>query len=246
MWFLIHESIHRNLHSSAKLNEYGGRILGIMFGASFHILSFGHLMHHKLNRQWESEIYPEGTGLGGKAKYYIKLLFGVYFTEMITSLIMFLMNKRTVSWIAKANDLQEPVETYFYRKERLAKLRTDMLLMTMFFGGAIYAFGTNWPVLAAIILLRAISVSLMDNIFHYDTPADNSVPGKEVRANKLVSWFILNGNFHGTHHSNPKVPWKYLPYAATPQLNPSSRENFCQSLIRQFQGPRINNGLNSM
>src|SRR5690606_934795 len=58
-WGLIHEAIHKHFAADSKDNERGGRLLAIMLGVSFHIVRFGHLIHHKLNRDWQSEIVPQ-------------------------------------------------------------------------------------------------------------------------------------------------------------------------------------------
>jgi fatty acid desaturase len=54
-WSLIHEAIHKNFVPDNKANLYAGRLMAVAFGASFHILRFGHLMHHQYNRDWESK-----------------------------------------------------------------------------------------------------------------------------------------------------------------------------------------------
>lgn len=241
MWFLIHEAIHRNLNSNSRLNEYMGRILSIVFGASFQGLTFGHMLHHGLNRRWESEFYDKSveTTISAKAKYYFKIFFGVYLTEVIGSLVLCFFSKGTVSKIMSFHDmynsqLRSQIENYFYRRDRIIKLRTDMYISAIFFTSSLLIFGKLWPVFFAIIILRAISISLMDNIFHYGTPPDNSIPGKQVKANKLLSLIILNANYHGTHHSHPDIPWIRLPHESG---EPELHEKFFESMRGQFNGP---------
>ncbi len=236
MWFLIHEAIHRNLHPHAGLNTLLGRALSVIFGSSYYTLSFGHLMHHKLNREWESEFYPHGSF--AKVKYYSKLLFGIYFIEVLGSLIMLIPSRKILGKIAAVNGIQEPVENYFFRKGRLAKLRADVGLILVFHVAAAYCFGAYWPVLAAIIMLRAFSVSVMDNAFHYGTPPDNSIYGKQVQAGRVVSWFILNGNHHGTHHASPNVPWPHLPKESASR-GAALGGSFFTDLFLQFKGPKV-------
>ena len=57
LWSLIHEAIHRLFLPTASINDGWGRVMGIFFGASFDVLKFGHVMHHRYNRDWESEYY---------------------------------------------------------------------------------------------------------------------------------------------------------------------------------------------
>ncbi len=244
MWFLIHEAIHKNLNTNQKLNELGGRILSIFFGASFCLLSFGHLMHHQMNRHWESEYYnAEKNNFRLKIKYFLKLFFGVYFTELLSSYALFLLNKKTLFRAAILHhdytpEIGNQIDNYFYKRERIKKLRLDMSISFLLFLASLLVYNIYWPVLIAIIVFKAISISLMDNVFHYNTPYDNSIAGKEVAANKLVRIFILNGNYHGIHHNNPKVPWTALPQEAE-RLGLKANGTFTGSMLMQFEGPKL-------
>ncbi len=244
MWFLIHEAIHHNLNSNNKVNELMGRALSVMFGASFFVLSFGHIMHHGLNRKWESEFYKKDSGRFVKAKYYFKIFFGIYFTEVLGSLIMAFFKKDRVFRIAAVHDgyseeLQDKMENYFYKKDRIKKLEIDICLSVIFFISSLMMFGKFWPVFFAIIILRAVSISFMDNVFHYGTPADNSVPGKQVRAARLVSMMLLNGNYHGIHHSRPDIPWVFLPYETEHYGCRFNNETLARSMLMQLNGPNM-------
>src|SRR5215204_767467 len=48
-WALVHEAVHSHFHGNHRVNEAAGRILAILFLASFDGLRFGHLSHHALN-----------------------------------------------------------------------------------------------------------------------------------------------------------------------------------------------------
>ncbi|HEY8963190.1 MAG TPA: fatty acid desaturase, partial [Alphaproteobacteria bacterium] len=48
-WSLIHEAVHKNLHHKAPINDALARLMSVVFGASFDVLRFGHLMHHQYN-----------------------------------------------------------------------------------------------------------------------------------------------------------------------------------------------------
>lgn len=49
-WAIIHEAIHGIFSPNRKINEIFGRILCISVGNTFHLVRFGHLMHHQYNR----------------------------------------------------------------------------------------------------------------------------------------------------------------------------------------------------
>ena len=217
-WGLIHEGIHKILHPDAQVNERLGRGLGIAMMASFQVLRFGHLMHHKLNRDWHSERVERRTR-GNRAWYYANLFFGLYLGEMITSLMFTFLPRRLFMRIARATFLRgyEEVavagERFFYQRGNVARTRTDMLASLTLYGAAFMLYGAHWPVLAAFLLGRAVIISFLDNIYHYETPADNSKAGKELRLPELASLLLLRSNFHETHHLNPEVPWHALPKA---------------------------------
>ena len=49
-WATLHEAIHGQLLDNAERNRLAGRALAILWGSSFRLLRFGHLMHHRFNR----------------------------------------------------------------------------------------------------------------------------------------------------------------------------------------------------
>ena len=215
-WGLIHEGIHKNLLPDSADNERTSRLLGILMGTSFHVLRFGHLMHHKLNRDWHSERVAQ-RDLGARTYYYVNLFFGLYLGEVMTSLMFtFLSHKRFMS-IARASFLKgyEEVaiagERFFFQRGNVKFVRQDMLASLAIHGGAFWLAGAHWPVLLGFLLARALVISFLDNIYHYDTPADNSKAGKELKLPEFASLAILRSNFHETHHLNPDVPWHALP-----------------------------------
>src|SRR6185369_8520147 len=49
-WALQHEAIHNLFAADQAVNRRAGRQMAVLFGSSFRILRFGHLMHHRVNR----------------------------------------------------------------------------------------------------------------------------------------------------------------------------------------------------
>lgn len=224
-WGLIHEGIHKNLLPEAKANDYASRGLGILMGASFHVLRFGHLMHHKMNRDWHSE-RVQSKSFGAHAWYYFNLFFGLYLGEVITSLMFTFLGQRRFMKIARASFLKgyEEVaiagERFFFQRGQVSLVRRDMLTSIALYGTAFYVYGAYWPVLLAVLFARAMVISFLDNIYHYATPADNSKAGKELVLPEPASLFLLRSNFHETHHLNPDVPWHRLPEVHDMQNRP--------------------------
>lgn len=242
-WGLIHEAIHKLLHPNAGLNEYGGRLLSILMGPSFHVLRFGHLMHHKLNRDWHSELVDRPT-LGNRVYYYCNLLFGLYLGELITSVMFTFLPRKHFMRIARATFLKgyEEVavagERFFFERGNVRFVRRDMLLSLALVSVAFWHYDALWPVLAAFLFLRALVISFMDNVYHYATPADNSKAGKELIMPPLVSAALLHGNYHETHHLNPDVPWACLPDVHAQQGRDFDGA-FLPHGLMQFSGPAV-------
>ena len=215
-WALIHEGIHKLLHRDTRTNERLSRGLGVLMGASFHVMRFGHMMHHQLNRDWHSEWVSE-RNIINRARYYAHLLFGLYGSEVMTSLLVAVLPKETAIRLARRTalkyhpDVAIAAERFFYTREHARMVRQDMALSVIVYGAAFWHFGAFWPILAAYFGLRALVISFLDNIYHYGTAGDNSKAAKELTLPPLYSALLLHSNFHETHHLNPDVPWTQLP-----------------------------------
>ena len=64
-WALVHDTFHGSFSPSARANVAAGRVLAILFGAPFHLLRLGHLLHHGFNRTEREtiEVYDDaGSG----------------------------------------------------------------------------------------------------------------------------------------------------------------------------------------
>jgi len=241
-WALIHEAIHKMLFVDPRRNELGGRLLSVLFGASFHVLRFGHLMHHKLNRDWHNED-AYGADWRGRLGYYYTLTFGLYVSEVLTSLTMALLPRRAFMRLACATvvkdspDVAMAGERFFYERGNIRFVRRDMACAALLYAAAFYQYAAYWPVLLGFLLLRGFVISFFDNLYHYGTPADNSKAAKELTLPEPVSRLLLHGNFHETHHLNPDVPWCDLP-----DRHLRESRGFDGGLVgeglQQFAGPR--------
>lgn len=244
-WALIHEAIHKLLFKHPRMNDIAGRILAIAMGTSFHVLRFGHLMHHQFNRHFQSEIIERPT-FGAKFYYYCYLVFGLYLSELVTGLMFAFLPRRWFMRIARATFLKghENVavigERFFYERGNIIPTRIDVYLGLVLYAAAFYLAGAAWVWLASFIALRAFVISFMDNIYHFDTPADNSKAAKELYLPPLLSAAILHGNLHETHHLNPNLPWTALPLQHAVQSR-NYDGSFATHGWMQFAGPTARN-----
>ncbi|MEJ0010909.1 MAG: fatty acid desaturase [Alphaproteobacteria bacterium] len=240
-WGLIHEAVHKILHPNARTNEWMGRLLAAMLGASFVVLRFGHLMHHRLNRDWHCELIGEKT-LAARAKYYLDLVFGLFGAEVVASFLFAFLPRGTFLALARATFMRDHKEAYasgvrfFYERGQVNAVRADVAGILVLYTGAFLAYGRFWPVLLAFIALRGLAISFMDNIYHYATPADNSKAAKELTLPRFASALLLNSNYHETHHLNPLVPWTLLPQQHAAQGRAFDGTFLAHGLM-QFAGP---------
>ncbi len=242
-WGLIHEGIHKNLSPDVADNDRMSRVLAILMGTSFHVLRFGHLMHHKLNRDWHSERVAQPT-VGARAYYYANLFFGLYLGEIVTALMLTLLPCKQFMRLARASFLKgyDEVaiagERFFYERGHVKFVRRDMVIAIGIYITAFMIAGAHWSVLLGFLFGRALVVSFLDNIYHYDTPDDNSKAGKELTLPEFASLALLRSNFHETHHLNPDVPWHALP-----QVHEAQGRSFDGSWVAharmQLNGPSV-------
>lgn len=240
-WSLIHEGIHRNMHPDQKMNEFMARSLSIVLGNSFHVLRFGHMMHHQYNREWESEIYTaEGNKLKATLNHYFKMLGGLYLIEVLLSYLVAISpvkyTNTIVNLIFSDEHHRQAVRHMLLKPSTVAKVRLDCLMITALYALSFYLYGAQWWLLGFIIGGRAVIISLMDNAYHYGTPLDNSVPAKELYMPKPFATMILNFNYHLTHHKNAGLSWRHLPQEHLKQNRPFD-DHLIPALLDQFKGP---------
>ena len=104
-WGLIHEAIHKHLHANNKINEYEGRVLSILMGTSFHVLRFAHLMHHKLNRNWLTELAPKKS-FSKTIDHYFQMLGGLYLSEVLSTIFIGALSHKQFMKLAAKTNLQ--------------------------------------------------------------------------------------------------------------------------------------------
>lgn len=241
IWGMIHEAVHRIGLPKAKANDAMGRVLSIGFGVPFDVLKFGHLMHHRFKRDWESEIKPRNPTIMDKVAYYTKICGGMHFMSLVSAIGFLLpkpiaarlMQNYAQKELSHLPDIETIANQYFFKPARLRHIRIDMLAIIGIYGLSAFFYGAYWPVLAMIVLGRAFIISFMDNIYHYGTPADNSQAAHEVGLPAPIERLILNGNYHHTHHALPKVPWHALPNVKKFAADMS----FTQAFKAQWHGP---------
>jgi fatty acid desaturase len=245
---LHHEAIHGVFSSDRRINVLAGRMMAILLGSSFHVLRFGHLMHHRYNRNPvdRPDVYDPVRTTRAKARlpFLANLLFGLYLAELAAPLATWLPRphiKRILDWIyagdeASLRAIRAAAYRVFLEPRHLRAIRTDALLAATLIGMSALAFGRYWPMLLAFLAARAILISVLDNVYHYGTPVDRPDYARNLSLPAPLQLLLLNMNLHRAHHRRPAVPWWALPTQMR-ATNDGYDAPLLATAIAQFGGP---------
>jgi fatty acid desaturase len=245
LWALLHESIHDVFSASFAVNRAAGRWLSVFFGSPFGILRLTHLSHHKFNRsplEKGTEMYKadETSRLMAAFKYYFYILCGVYLLEVCSALLFAVPKKafrKLGERLVKQGDAQEKwLAGKFLNDRRLREIRIDGLAILLLYSMSVYCYRGHWSLFVDLIAVRAVLISLMDNIYHYGTAIEVTVSGHNLSLPRFLAAGLLNFNFHRVHHAHPNVPWTGLPRLFEQNADYCD-DNFLVALFRQFLGP---------
>jgi len=247
-WALHHEAIHGGFHGERQRNLLAGRFMAMLLGSSFHVLRFGHLMHHRYNRNPidRPDTYdPAATPrLRARLTFLGNLIFGLYLAELAVPVACWLprrMIQRIVDRVYRGEDpalvaIRLAAHRLFLDPRRLRIIRTDAFLAWGLIALSALAFGRHWPMLLAFLIARGVLISVFDNVYHFATPIDRPDYARNLSLPGPLRLLILNMNLHRVHHARPALPWWALPAQFR-----ASRDQYDASLLRtaaaQFSGP---------
>ncbi len=247
-WALLHEAIHGGFAGDRRSNMMAGRIMAILLGSSFHVLRFGHLMHHRYNRNPidQPDVYDPAQVSKAKARasFLGNLLFGLYLAELAAPLACWLPRPliRRILDRVYAGDAPSllAIRTAAYRlflePRHLRVIRTDAALAATLIGLSAVAFGQYWPMLLAFLMARGVLISALDNVYHYGTPIDRPDYARNLSLPGPLQLLILNMNLHRVHHLRPALPWWALP-AQLRAAGDGYDAPLLATAIAQFAGP---------
>lgn len=247
-WALIHEGIHGALHPDRRINDGLSRVLGVLFGGAFHVLRFGHLLHHMFNRTPldRTEVFDPArhNRLTFGLAYYLRLNGGLYLAETAGSLA-FLLPRRLLEGalerLLPGDDPDRRKARGFARHQllepaRLRAIRRDALALATLLGVSLALYGPHAWMLVAALLGRALMVSAVDNSFHYGTSLDDVRYARNLRLPVALERSILNFNLHRVHHHQAGLSWAALPGAFARQEERYDA-GFMRAVAGQYRGP---------
>lgn len=247
-WALHHEAIHGGFHQDRQRNLQAGRLMAVLLGSSFHVLRFGHLMHHQYNRNPidRPDVYdPAMTPrLQARVAFLGTLVFGLYFAEIAAPLGCCLPRaaiRRIIDRVYRGDDpaiaaIRVAAHRQFLDARRLRMIRTDTALAWMLIAGSAIAFGAYWPMLAGFLIGRGVMISVFDNVYHFGTPIDRPEFARNLWLPAPLRLLILNMNLHRLHHARPSLPWWELP-AQLRAEGDGYDAGLLRTALAQFSGP---------
>ncbi len=245
-WSLIHEAIHNIFHPNRKVNDYAGRSMTILFGTSFYVAQYGHLMHHAFNRT-EQDVDRTDVFEANKhhivaftIKYYFELLGGLFLAEIFVPLLTWLplaqLKKLVNKLFAKQPQMLQIMHKRLLVPHTLWMIRIDGVLMYLIYGLSFYCYGQQAWMLLVFLLVRGFMISFSNNLPHYGTQVNEVRYALNLSMPLNVGKIILNFNLHRTHHEYPHVPWHALPDVFHSHDGHCDINYFKQGL-NQFKGP---------
>jgi fatty acid desaturase len=196
---LMHEALHGNLFKSTRLNRWATFAFGVPALFSGTAYKVAHLNHHRQTRTQQDQ--DEISNVYKTPAQYRVVFYALFFAA--TYVYLFTVLPRTAIRIG----------TY---RERCA-IALEYVAIVMICSGAIMwgvgAGHANWllwfwilPMQVAMFLsnIRGLSEHLCTSTDHVLEKT------RTIRSNGLVSFLMLNLNYHLEHHLFPGVPWYNL------------------------------------
>ncbi len=247
-WALQHEAIHNLFAADQSANRRAGRLMAILFGSSFRILRFGHLMHHRFNRHPldRPDCFDPGKGsaFAARCRFFGEIFGGLYVIEVLTPLLYWLPRRfiaPILDRIYAGNDprlaqLRQLARQSLGATKAISEIRQDALAVLVLYGVSAALWGNLWWVLAAFLLGRGFLISFLDNIYHFRTPIDRPDFAYNLQLPSALQALILNMNLHRVHHHNMHLPWWRLP-AQFADADKVFDKNYGLAALAQLRGP---------
>jgi len=247
-WALQHEAFHNHFAARQVTNKLCGRLMSILFGSSFRVLRFAHLMHHRFNRHPldRPDTFDPSTTSAWRARglFFAEILGGLYLIEVLLPLL-YCLPKRVVRRLldriyaggdSRLTQLRDLAQQTLGSPRAVAEIRQDLAAVLVLYGAAFSLWGGWCWGLLLFMLIRATLISFLDNIYHFRTPVDRPDFAYNLSLSTPLRALIFNMNFHRIHHHHMHLPWWSLPRQFQASGETFDRGYF-HAAIAQFRGP---------
>jgi fatty acid desaturase len=202
MAIIMHEALHANLFRQPVWDRWVGFVMAVPAFFSFTAYKVAHLNHHRYTRTDKDQ--DELPNMCRNRQQYVALYYGWFVVG--TFLYFFIVPWKALR-IARSRDR--------------SRICTEYLLMFLMYGFVVWlairsghSMSLFWywlfPAQVAIFLSNVRGLAE-----HLGTEGSGDAISRTrtVTSNKLVSFLMLNLNYHLEHHLFPAVPWYSLPKA---------------------------------
>lgn len=195
----MHEAIHGNLFRSGRADRWAGLALGLPVLVSASAYRVTHLRHHRDTR---GEHDPDEFTNYFKNPRLLEIAF---YAWAVLGMVVFLVHVPLNAWRLGT-----------VRDRRAIGLEYGVLALTLGTAIAAAAALEALPVLLHGWLIPLLVAFAIVNVRgwaeHMLTVPDNPFTHtRTVTSNRLVSFLLLNLNYHVEHHLFPGVPWYNVP-----------------------------------
>lgn len=200
MAIVMHEALHGNLFRHSALDRWVGFALAVPAFFSISAYKVAHLNHHRCTRSENDQ--DDISNFCRTQKQYIALFYSWFIIGTVIYMVI-------IPWKAIA---------IASRRDR-RRIVIEYSLMFLIYAVAVgLAIDTRhagrlllyWLIPAEVAVLLSNVRGLAE---HLGTPRKGGVVAKTrtVTSNRLISFLMLNLNYHLEHHLFPGIPWYNLP-----------------------------------
>jgi fatty acid desaturase len=232
---MLHEAEHGVLHPHRGVNDFVGTVLALFFPAPFHLIRQGHLGHHIRNRSDDEafDLYFEDESRFLKCVQLYGTLTGLFWVLIYVSNIFALL-RPSLMLPARINRTTDAfLESLNPRYRRL--IQVEALAAISLHAGLIWLWRIPLAHYFAVMFGFGFIWSAMQYAHHYGAERDVLKGARNLRTFGLLDLVWLNHNWHRNHHTQPTVPWLYLPLLTE---TPEPRGSLFQAYLTMWRGPQ--------
>jgi fatty acid desaturase len=234
---LLHEATHGNLAPSPWLNYLLGLITGALFPIPFSMIRTTHQGHHLRNRtDFEMfDLYYDSDWRLLKYGQWYGILCGLFYPWIPLGAVLFalcpgVLRTRIFRRARSSRHLLGDI-----RDREVQLIRVELLGIVAFFAAGAWLLELRWQNTLVLYACFSFNWSTRQYIGHAFSRRDVQEGAWNLRANPLLGWLLLHGQYDLNHHRHPEVSWYYLPRLTR---SDDPRPSYLWQYWRQWLGPR--------